>query len=636
MDTSSGDDTDISDSEIEEYEEKSYKKLKSGNLSVKVSDEAYTCPYCPKKRKRDFMYNELLQHASGVGTCNSNKRTAKDKANHLALAKYLQDDTAAAGPSKAEVEADPLADCDHDEMFVWPWIGIVVNLPTQLKEGRYVGESGSKLRDQYIRRGFNPTRVRPLWNYQGHSGTALVEFNKDWAGFSNAMSFENAYKGEQHGKKDWKASNGKKPDLYAWVARADDYHANNIIGENLRKIGDLRTISDLMEEEARKASKLVSNLTNVIEEKNLHLIEMENKCEETSASLSILIAEKDKLLQSYNEEIKKIQSNARDHLQRIFNDHEKLKSQLENQKQQLEVRGQELEKREARNESERKKLSEELEENAVRNSSLSAAAEEQRKADEKMMKLAEDQKRHKEELHSKIIRLEKQLDAKQAAELEIEQLRGALNVMKHMAGDEDNQEILNKVDGLLKNLREKEGELEDLEALNQTLIVKERKSNDELQDARKELVNGLKELPRSGPIGVKRMGELDSKPFQEAMSKKYGEMDADDRASELCSLWEEYLRDPGWHPIKVVTVDGKPKYVIDAEDEKLNDLKKNYGEEVCKAVTDALFEVNEYNPSGRYITSELWNYAQGRKADLKEGVEVLLTLWKKKRATDGY
>lgn len=97
--------------------------------------------------------------------------------------------------------------------------------------------------------------------------------------------------------------------------------------------------------------------------------------------------------------------------------------------------------------------------------------------------------RHKEELHKKIIRLEKQLDAKQAAELEIEQLRGALNVMKHMGGDEDNQEILNKVDGLLKNLREKEGELDDLEALNQTLIVKERMSNDELQEARKELVN---------------------------------------------------------------------------------------------------------------------------------------------------
>nr|XP_023925170.1 protein INVOLVED IN DE NOVO 2-like [Quercus suber] len=59
--------------------------------------------------------------------------------------------------------------------------------------------------------------------------------------------------------------------------------------------------------------------------------------------------------------------------------------------------------------------------------------------------------------------------------------------MKHM-GDDGDVEILEKVDTILKQLRDK-GELEDLEALNQTLIVKERKSNDELQEARKELVN---------------------------------------------------------------------------------------------------------------------------------------------------
>ena len=46
-----------------------------------------------------------------------------------------------------------------------------------------------------------------------------------------------------------------------------------------------------------------------------------------------------------------------------------------------------------------------------------------------------------------------------------------------------------KVDTTLKDLREKEGDLEDLEALNQTLIVKERKSNDKLQETRKELIN---------------------------------------------------------------------------------------------------------------------------------------------------
>lgn len=60
--------------------------------------------------------------------------------------------------------------------------------------------------------------------------------------------------------------------------------------------------------------------------------------------------------------------------------------------------------------------------------------------------------------------------------------------MKHM-GDDGDLEILKKMEENIKVLREKEGELEDLEALNQTLIVKERKSNDELQEARKELIS---------------------------------------------------------------------------------------------------------------------------------------------------
>ncbi|KAK7859290.1 protein involved in de novo 2 [Quercus suber] len=121
----------------------------------------------------------------------------------------------------------------------------------------------------------------------------------------------------------------------------------------------------------------------------------------------------------------------------------------------------------------------ERERNAIRNSSLQLASLEQEKADVN---------RQKKELHKRIIQLQKQLDAKQALELEIERLRGSLNVMKHM-GDDGDVEILEKVDTILKQLRDKEGELEDLEALNQTLIVKERKSNDELQEARKELVN---------------------------------------------------------------------------------------------------------------------------------------------------
>lgn len=48
-------------------------------------------------------------------------------------------------------------------------------------------------------------------------------------------------------------------------------------------------------------------------------------------------------------------------MQKIFNDHEKLKGQLEAQRVELESRGQELKTRETHNEMERKKLAEDLE-----------------------------------------------------------------------------------------------------------------------------------------------------------------------------------------------------------------------------------------------------------------------------------
>ena len=302
MDQSSGGDTDGSDSEVEEFVDKSYEELKGGKHRVKLSDETFTCPYCRNKKKRDYQYKELLQHATMVGKSDSQKRSVRDKANHLALVKYLEKDIAKASiPSQSKDEVDHLADHDGDEMFVWPWKGIFVNIPTRLEDGRYVGESGSNMRDYLTTRGFNPTRVHPLWNFRGHSGCAIVEFRKDWAGFNNAMSFEKAYEADHHGKRDWMASNDPKSGIYGWVARSEDYKADNIIGEHLSKIGDLRTVADIVAEEERKASKLMSTLTNAIEMKKRHLEEMESKFVETENSLSKLIAEKDKLHQHYNE-----------------------------------------------------------------------------------------------------------------------------------------------------------------------------------------------------------------------------------------------------------------------------------------------------------------------------------------------
>jgi hypothetical protein len=71
--------------------------------------------------------------------------------------------------------------------------------------------------------------------------------------------------------------------------------------------------------------------------------------------------------------------------------------------------------------------------------------------------------------------------------------------------------------------------------------------------------------------------------------------------------------------------------ILDEEDEKLRSLKDEFGDEVHDAVATALKELNEYNPSGRYPIPELWNYKEGRKALLKEGVSLLLNKWKQLR-----
>lgn len=59
--------------------------------------------------------------------------------------------------------------------------------------------------------------------------------------------------------------------------------------------------------------------------------------------------------------------------------------------------------------------------------------------------------------------------------------------MKHIKDDED--DAGKKIQEMTQSLEEKEQQLHYLDKLSQELIVKERKTNTELQDARKELIN---------------------------------------------------------------------------------------------------------------------------------------------------
>ncbi|KAJ0020631.1 hypothetical protein Pint_32385 [Pistacia integerrima] len=348
------------------------------------------------------------------------------------------------------------------------------------------------------------------------------------------------------------------------------------------------------------------------------------------------------------EELRKMMRDGRDHFEKIFLEIEKVSLHLETKEKELQKREKKMLHREAWNKMLRVDLYTKWPDLALAwaqkqrpNGCFLALAVarfwrarglvrenerenlERKNADENLLRLAEDQKKETERMRRKIIELGKTLDAKQALELEIEKKIGTYQVMKRM-GEED-PDVKKTMDAILK---EKQEELEHLKEVNQALIIKERKTNDELQDARKDLINSLREGTSCANIGVRRMGELDRIPFHSVAKKKFPE-EAGEKAVELCSLWEEYLRDPSWHPFKIIVdIDGNYKELVDLEDEKLKNLKNEYGEEVVDAVTTALTEMNTYNPSGRYTVPELWNFTENRKATLKEGITQLLKQWK--------
>ncbi|KAF9686256.1 hypothetical protein SADUNF_Sadunf03G0139900 [Salix dunnii] len=626
MDHSSEEESDISESEIEDYKDKPLEDLRSGNLKVKVNG-FLRCPFCAGKKKQDYKYKDLLQHATGVSK-GSASRSAKQKANHLALARYLEIELASeAEQTPQQVVPQPIKPPpEQQELFVWPWMGILVNL-TEQRDNEYWMKKFAE---------YKPLELCTFWNEEDHSTQAIIRFNRDWDGFMNATGFERLFDNANHGKKDWKTRKTQpETGIYGWRARADDHDSDGPIGEYIRREGRLTTISAIVQESNESRNTVVAHLADKIDEANKNLDKLHYNFNEKNMSLRRMLEEKDKLHYAFVEETRKMQRHARENVHRVLEEQEKLNDELESKKRKLDFWSKELNKREAVTERERQKLDEEKKKNNARNSSLQLASMEQRKADENVLRLVEEQKREKEEALKKILQLEKQLDAKQKLEMEIQEIKGKLLVLKHL-GDQDDAAVQKKVEEMKDELSQKVEDFADMESLNQTLIIKERQSNDELQEARKILIQGLGDMLGARTlIGLKRMGEIDEKPFYNACKERFPE-DPQLHASTQCSLWQEKLKNPAWHPFKVIDVDGNAKQILNEEDEELRNLKQEWGDVIYIAVVTALNELEEYNPSGRYVVSELWNFKEGRKATLKEVIAYILrninTLKRKKAA----
>lgn len=622
MDYSSGEESDFSDTEIAEYKDKPLEQLRNGTYKVKYPNGILRCPFCAGKKKQNFKYKDLHQHASGVGKASSNK-SAKQKANHLALAIYLENDlaTEAEQPPKAPAPPPAAPTSEENNLYCWPWTGIVVNIVKNPDNGEDVENT-----DYWMKRfsKYKPEVVEISWDDQKKTAQALVRFNNDWTGFKDAMEFEKAFEASHHSKREWVSSDNHSGSIYAWLARSNDFQSQGPLGDYLRKNRELKTISDLVKEAVQTRNKTLVELASEIDMRNENIDDLQIKYNQKTMSLSRMLEEKDSLHTAFLDETRKMQRLAREHVKRVLDEQEKLNADLDERRKKLDSWSKELNKREALTEREKQKLDEEKRKNDLQNNSLQMASIEQKKADESVLRLVEEQQREKEEALKKVLELERQLDAKQKLEMEIEELKGKLQVMKHL-GDEDDAAVQEKIKKLNNDLQSKMEEMDDMENLNQTLVVKERQSNDELQEARKELIKGLQDmLSGRTNIGVKRMGEIDMKAFHDACKEKFENEEAQIKASELCTLWQDKLKNPEWHPMKVVLVDGDHKEMINEDDELLKNLKAEWGNGIFDAVVTAFKEMNEYNPSGRYVVNELWNFKDNRKATLKEVISYIL------------
>ncbi|KAF3774388.1 hypothetical protein EJ110_NYTH53200 [Nymphaea thermarum] len=310
MSSGSDDCSDFSEGKIEERMDKIYKELKEKNLFTRSFDGFLRCPYCLGRKKQAYRYKDLLQHATGVG--NSNKRL-KETARHRALAKFLQLDFIEkpvpsitplfpiSAPSSKRFKKDT-----QEVRFVWPWMGIVVNIQAKGKDGKHFATT-SKLKELFAR--FNAVKAYPLWDYKGFQGTAILEFNKGWSGYHSANSFERSFLVDHHGKKEWVEFKGHGSSMYGWMAREDDYNsADRCVREHLQKHGDLRTVTELEDEEKQKTNILVDKLKQKIDLKNkdlessqMRLKEVMYVLEQTMASLKEKESDMTRLMDQYNE-----------------------------------------------------------------------------------------------------------------------------------------------------------------------------------------------------------------------------------------------------------------------------------------------------------------------------------------------
>ncbi|KAL6505745.1 hypothetical protein OROHE_023124 [Orobanche hederae] len=202
------------------------------------------------------------------------------------------------------------------------------------------------------------------------------------------------------------------------------------------------------------------------------------------------------------------------------------------------------------------------------------------------------------------------------------------------------KDVASSVLKITDQLKDTQEQNEYQEAMINALTVENCQLKEENGAAKKLLISNLPEyFGEEYGIEIKLVGEIDISPFISICSRRQSAVLSNNaritKATELCTHWQQKLRNPAWSPFKKSREGGIEKEIVDDDDAELKKLRKEMGVTAFKAVQRALEEINEHNSSGRYPVAKLWHVKDNREARIDEIVECMMKkTTPKRRKTD--